>query len=301
MPRAVSQRAARPQLIRAMNERLLLEQVRDDGPFSRAELARISGLSKPTVALALANLEHDGLVRVAGQRTGVRGPAAVLYEIRPEAGYVLGLDIGREFVRGALADLSGAVRAKASQKAHATTTQGRLAELAVLGDALTASAGLTRARVTQTVIGSPGVYDPQRGALSMAHNLPGWEKPIVLTELRRLFGRATVVENDVDAAALAERDHGHGRGVETFAFVSVGTGVGMGLVIDGKLHRGAHGAAGEISYLPLSDGDVDTAESRRRGTFEVAASASAVVRAAKRAGMRGSLSARRIFVERLPG
>ena len=91
-----------------MNEQLLLEQVRYDSPLSRAELARISGLSKPTVALALANLEHDGLVRVAGHRTGVRGPAAVLYEIRPEAGYVLGLDIGREFVRGALADLSGA-------------------------------------------------------------------------------------------------------------------------------------------------------------------------------------------------
>ena len=108
MRRAVSQRAARPQLIRVMNEQLLLEQVRQDGPLSRAELARISGLSKPTVALALANLEHDGLVRVAGHRTGVRGPAAVLYEVRPEAGYVLGLDIGREFVRGALADLSGA-------------------------------------------------------------------------------------------------------------------------------------------------------------------------------------------------
>ncbi len=301
MARAISQRAARPQLMRAMNEQLLLEQVRQDGPFSRAELARISGLSKPTVGLALANLEHDGLVRVAGQRSGVRGPAAVLYDIRPDAGYVLGLDIGREFVRGALADLSGAVRAKANQKARATTAQGRLAELAALGDALTASAGLTRAKVTQTVIGSPGVYDAERGALRMARNLPGWEQPIVLTEFRRLFGRATVVENDVDAAALAERDHGHGSGVGTFAFVSVGTGVGMGLVIDGKLHRGAHGAAGEIAYLPLSNGEVDMAESRRRGTLEAAASASAVVRAAKRAGVRGNLSARRIFVEAAQG
>jgi DNA-binding transcriptional ArsR family regulator len=91
---AKNQGAARPQLIRAMNEQLLLEQVRNDGPLSRAELARISGLSKPTVALALANLEHDGLVRVAGHRTGVRGPAAVLYEIRPEAGYVLGCCAG---------------------------------------------------------------------------------------------------------------------------------------------------------------------------------------------------------------
>ncbi len=301
MPRALGQRAARPQLIRAMNEQLLLEQVRQDGPLSRADLARMSGLSKPTVALAIANLEHDGLLRVAGHRTGVRGPAAVLYEIRPEAGYVLGLDIGREFVRGALADLSGAVRARASQKAHATTTQGRLAELTALGNVLATSAGVTRAKVTQTVIGSPGVYDPERGALMMAGNLPGWEQPVVLTELRRLFGRATVVENDVDVAALAERDHGDGRGVDTFAFVSVGTGLGMGLVIEGKLHRGAHGAAGEIAYLPLSNGEVDAAQAKRRGTLEVAASASAVVRAAKREGLRGSLSARRIFAEATRG
>src|SRR5271165_1379679 len=98
--------AARPQLMRAMNEQMLLQQVRAAGPISRADLARVSGLSKPTVAVALANLEHDGLVRVAGPRTGVRGPAALLYEVRPEAGYVLGLDVGREFLRGALADLT---------------------------------------------------------------------------------------------------------------------------------------------------------------------------------------------------
>jgi predicted NBD/HSP70 family sugar kinase len=280
-----------------MNEQLLLEQVRYDGPLSRADLARISGLSKPTVALALANLEHDGLVRVAGHRTGVRGPAAVLYEIRPEAGYVLGLDVGREFVRGALADLSGAVRAKASHRAHGSTMQARLAELATLADGLTASAGVTRSKVTQTVIGSPGVYDPERAALTLARNLPGWEQPIVLTELRRLFGRATVVENDADVAALAERDIGHGRGVDTFAFISVGTGIGMGVVLEGKLHRGAHGAAGEIAYLPIQNGDVDPADARRRGTLEAAASASAIVRAAKRSGIRGSLSARRIFAD----
>lgn len=298
--RAQRSRAARPQLMRAMNEQLLLEQVRQDGPSSRAELARVSGLSKPTVALALASLEHDGLVRVAGQRTGVRGPAALLYEIRPEAAYVLGLDVGHEFIRGAIADLSGTVRAKASQRTRAATTRSRLAELAALADALTASAGLTRVKVAQTVIGSPGVYDPKKGALTMASNLPGWGQPIVLTELRRLFGRATVVENDVNLAALAERDKGHGQGVESFAFVSVGTGTGMGLIIDYKLHRGAHGAAGEISYLPLSEGGLDT-ESRRRGAFEVAASASAVVRAARKAGARGKVSARRIFEQAAGG
>ena len=78
--------AARPSLIRAMNEQLLLEQIRQRGPCSRAELARVSGLSKPTVSLALDNVERAGLVRIAGQRTGVPGRSARLYEIRPDAG-----------------------------------------------------------------------------------------------------------------------------------------------------------------------------------------------------------------------
>ncbi len=99
--------AARPSLIRAMNEQLLLEHIRQRGPCSRAELARVSGLSKPTVSLALDNVERAGLVRIAGHRTGVPGRSARLYEIRPDAGLVLGLDIGHEYVRGAIADLSG--------------------------------------------------------------------------------------------------------------------------------------------------------------------------------------------------
>lgn len=289
--------AARPQLIRAMNEQLLLEHVRRAAPLSRPDLARLSGLSKPTVALALASLERDGLVQATGHRTGVRGPAAVLYELRPEAGFVLALDVGREFIRGAVADLAGGVRAKLSRRAPAASARARVGELAALADELKRAAGIRRSKaILQTVVGSPGVVDPHRGALRLAPQLPGWEQPLVLTELRRLFGAATEIENDVDLAALAERDHGHGRAKATFAFVSVGTGIGMGLVIDGKLHRGAHGAAGEIAYLPLGSGRVVNAdEVRHRGSLEAAAASAAVVRAARAQGLDGHLSARRVF------
>src|SRR5438045_9752910 len=109
--------AARPRLIRTLNEQLLLERMRSNGPVSRSELATASGLSKPTVALALASLERDALVRHAGRRAGGRGRTALLYEIRSDAGFVLGLDVGREFVRGAGADLAGAVRARGSPSA----------------------------------------------------------------------------------------------------------------------------------------------------------------------------------------
>src|SRR5712671_4191119 len=115
---------ARPQLIRTMNEQLLLNQIRQLGSCSRAELARLSGLSKPTVSLALANVERSGLVREAGQRTGVPGRSAVLYEIRPDAGYVLGLDIGRDYLRGALTDLTGGVIARSSERTKSGSVSG---------------------------------------------------------------------------------------------------------------------------------------------------------------------------------
>ena len=104
------------------------------------------------------------------------------------------------------------------------------------------------------MLGSPGVYDPGRDALVLTGALPGWDRPSLLADLREAFGSTVMIENDVDAAALAELAHGHGREVDTFAFVSVGTGVGMGLVLDGRLHRGAHGAAGEIGFMPFADG-----------------------------------------------
>jgi predicted NBD/HSP70 family sugar kinase len=270
--------------MRALNEQLLLERMRGNGPVSRGDLARASGLSKPTVALALTSLERDALVQHAGRRVGGRGRNASLYEIRSDAGFVLGLDVGREFVRGAVADLAGAVRARESRPTRSSSGLSRVRELGALADDLLRDAGVGgNGTLLHTVVGSPGVIDPDGRALRLAPNLPGWERPAVLRDLRRLLGAETAIENDVDAAAVAERDHGHGRDVSTFAFVSVGTGIGMGLVLDGKLHRGTHGAAGEIAFLPL-DG----------GALESAASAAAVVRAARRSGTRLH-SARGVF------
>jgi predicted NBD/HSP70 family sugar kinase len=298
-----------------MNEQLLLAHIRTAGGISRADLARISGLAKNTVSLALANLEQANLVRVSGVRTGVPGPAAVLYEVRPESGFVLGLDVGSRYLRGAVADISGVVRSRASVRSQATAGHGRVAELVALAVMLVERAGIGIDQITQTVLGSPGVYDPRRDHLALAGGLPGWEKPSVLAELRQAFGDGLMIENDVDAAALAEQAHGHGRGVENFAFVSVGTGIGMGVVLGGRLHRGHHGAAGEIGFLPLDARApaVSAAEpadelaerhppavsaerdARRRGSFEASASAAGIVRAARRAGARGPVSARHVF------
>jgi predicted NBD/HSP70 family sugar kinase len=274
---------ARPRTLRALNEQMLLAQIRAANGISRADLSRISGLAKNTVSMLLANLERAGLIRATGVRTGLPGPAAVLYEMSPDQGIVLGLDVGGAYLRGAVGDVSGNVRVRASVPARATDGPGRVAELAALARQLLDAAGRTLDDVTQTVVGSPGVYDPRRDVLGLTGSLAGWDDPAVLTGLRAAFGADLMIENDVDAAALAERAHGHGREVDSFAFVSVGTGVGMGLILGGRLHRGSHGAAGEIGYMPLGP-----------GPLEVSASAGGIVSAARAAGL-DAATARDVF------
>lgn len=288
--------AARPQLIRVLNEQLLLDHIRTNGPCSRAELSRASGLSKSTVSIAMANVERAGLVREAGHRRGAPGRAAQLYEVTPEAGFVLALDVGRRFLRGALADLTGTVVARETVRSRAAHGRRRVAELVGLADVLTARAGIGTGKVTQTVIGCPGVYDRHADTIRLTGGLTGWDQPGLPVLLRDAFGASVMVENDVDAAALAEQAHGHGSRAASFAFVTVGTGIGMGLVLDGRLHRGAHGIAGEIAFLPFtSDHAPDGEEAEHRGSLEAAVSSAAVTRAARAAGMRGSVSARRVF------
>src|SRR3954469_12845670 len=102
-------RPGRPRLLRAINERAVLERLRAGGAASRTERAAATGVSKPTVGQALANLERAGLVRPAGQRVGERGRSALLYELDPTAGHVVGVDVGRSWIRIAVADLGGEV------------------------------------------------------------------------------------------------------------------------------------------------------------------------------------------------
>jgi predicted NBD/HSP70 family sugar kinase len=164
------------------------------------------------------------------------------------------------------------------------------------------AAGLTWDRVAHTVVGGPGVFDPDSDRLRHAPNLPGLGRPGLMTAIREALPPSVDLDNDANLAAVGERSYGRGRDAGTFVYVSVGTGVGMGIVIDGELYRGAHGAAGEVGYLPLSSDGTGPTEGeggdRRvtpRGILEEAASADAVVRTAKRLGMPGTVSAKRIF------
>jgi predicted NBD/HSP70 family sugar kinase len=287
-----------PRLLRAHNERALLECLRSAGPSSRPGLARIAGLSKPTVSQALANLESVGLVRPVGPASPSLGRTAMLYEVDPTAGYVVGIDIGRAWIRAAAADLSGEIVARRDERNRARSGSALVRSVAAVAHEVVEAAGLTWKQVAHTVVGGPGVFDPDSDRFRHAPNVPGWSRPGVMSELREALPPTVALDNDANLAAVGERSYGSGRDARTFVYVSVGTGIGMGVIIDGELYRGAHGAAGEVGYLPLGEdgaGGAAGRDARRRGILEEAASADAVVRTAKRLGMQGATSAKRVF------
>ena len=287
-----------PRLLRAHNERTLLERLRAAGPSSRPDLARIAGLSKPTVSQALANLETAGLVRPVGRASPSLGRTAMLYEVDPTAGYVVGIDIGRAWIRVAAADLAGEIVARRDERNRARGQAVLVKAVGEVAHDVVGAAGITWRKVAHTVVGGPGVFDPDGDRLRHAPNLPGWSRPGVMSSLREALPPTVTLDNDANLAAVGERTYGSGRDARTFVYVSVGTGIGMGVIIDGELYRGAHGAAGEVGYLPLGaeeDGSARGRDPKRRGIFEEAASADAVVRTAKSLGMTGATSAKRVF------
>jgi predicted NBD/HSP70 family sugar kinase len=279
-----------PALLRTLNQGALMQRLRDSGPLSRAQLARDTGLSKPTVSQALAELETVGLVRAVGPAAPSRGRTALLYEPDPTAGYVVGIDIGRAWIRVAVADLAGTIIARSDTPNKARTAGAVVRSAAREARAAVKRAGIGWKRVVHTVVGSPGVFDPSTGRLWHAPNLPDWSKPGLAAELRDALTPSTTIDNDANLAAVGERDFGRGRDARSFVYVELGTGLGVGIVIDGELYRGARGAAGEVGYIPLPDG----AQSER-GRLEEETSAAAVVSAARKAGMRGGLTAKDVF------
>src|SRR5438874_1186396 len=155
--------AGTPSLLRAINERSVLELIHNRGPLSRAQVARVSGLSKPTVSLALCGLLRAELVLEVGRSRGDRGPSAVLYEVNPSAGWVVGIDVGRKWVRAAIADISGKIVARRDERARVTSQRQLIGQIGSIAHRLAREAGVAWSQVTQAAVGSPGVFDPARG------------------------------------------------------------------------------------------------------------------------------------------
>jgi predicted NBD/HSP70 family sugar kinase len=243
----VNEPKAVPALLRALNERTVLDAVRATGPISRAEVARQTGISRPTVSLVLRSLLEDGLVREAALDAAGPHYGAIYYEAEPEAAAVLGVDFGSRAVRIGLCDLAGEVRAREVIRSRGSV-EDRIEALATSVRGLLRASKLPGDLLENAVVALPAVVSPRDGRVSEA-DLPGLGASDLRQQLEAALRVPVTLENDVNLAALAEQRHGVAEGVSDFAFLFLGAGLGAAVVLDWKLHRGYNGNAGELDAV----------------------------------------------------
>ena len=168
-----------------------------------------------------------------------------------ESAYCFAADLGGTKLAAALADADGRIVAELTEPTDERGAAYVAEQIAACADKLAQSAGIEVTRARHVMVGIPGAVDPRTGRVSLTPNIVGLEDFDVLGYLRGRFGPGVAIENDVNLAMLGEHALGCATQCRNAAFLSLGTGAGLGLLIDNKLFRGARGAAGEISDLPI--------------------------------------------------
>jgi predicted NBD/HSP70 family sugar kinase len=259
---------SRQSLLRELGEQAVLETIFRRGPITRPEIAATTNLSKPTVSAAVSRLTQGGLVREAGRRAGQRGRNPVAYVVSPRAGFVVGGDIGGSNLRVAAADLFGEPICDLKRPTTKDGSRAIGAQILEMVTEVIDQASATHGRPLALGISAPGVVDQTSGRVtSLAYNVAPEGGFDPLEVIRDRFDLPVLVENNVNLAAVGEKWFGLARGASTTVFIAIGAGIGMGVIIDDELVRGAHGAAGEIGYLPLV-GDPFNPRHRLHGGLE---------------------------------
>lgn len=267
---------------------LLLATIRDLGGVTRADLSRLTGLSRSAVAHAVAALLADGLIaerEPGGGHAGQRGrPATLLTPSRPP-GHVVGIDFGHAHIGVAIADTTGDVLAESRLGADVDHHADEVLDMSArMTRDLLSQAGVPLSQVIAVVAGIPGPVDPRTRALRPPAILAAWAGRDAGHELASRLGLRVEVANDADLGALGELRYGAGRGRRDFVYVKASHGVGAGLVLGGRIYRGAAGIAGEIGHTSLPDA-AEWCRCGNRGCLETVVSLGPLSRRLARIGI----------------
>ncbi|HLJ70365.1 MAG TPA: ROK family transcriptional regulator [Roseiarcus sp.] len=288
------QQTTQPRVTRQLSQRAVFEGLLHKGPISRADLAKLTGLSKQTISEVVDDFEQRGWARPVGRTSGNIGRTAVLYELCPDSGYVVGVDLGGTKVTAAIADMSCATLLEITERTDPRGGRAVLDQIARLAAKLARDINAHPSRVLCAAIGTPGVVNKRTGVIELAPNVPGFDELDVGAILKERLGGHVLIENDVNLALLGEIWQGRARDAAHVAFLAFGTGVGLGLAANGRLVRGENGAAGEIGYLPVG-GDAFAPETRNQGALEYEIGAAGFMRRYRAAGGAAADSVKEIF------
>jgi len=237
--------------VREQNLSLALRRIYNEAPVSRAQLAAETGLNKSTVSSLVEELLERQLIHETGSNSKGAGRPATLLEINPQAGCIIGVDLGVDFVSVAVTDFPGNIFWRRTEKADPTEGQEKMIDqtLAIVREAMTA--GKRKGyRILGLGLATPGTVDLDEGVLIFAPNLH-WHNIPLRQKFSAQTGLKVFVENDANAAAVGEHLFGIARQSTDFIMVFAGVGIGGGFFLNGQLYRGKNGYAGEIGHSPI--------------------------------------------------
>ncbi len=262
----------------------ILQIMLDGRARTKAELAELTGLSRPTISTRVDALLAAGLVKPAGEAasTGGRPPARI--EVDPLAGRIVAIDLGATHATVAVTDLSGGIRG--SRTRDIVISDGPEPVLdAVIADAQQLLADdSSDAPVFGVGIGVPGPVEHSTGRLINPPIMPGWDRFDIPGYVRRTFDALVLVDNDVNLLALGEQARSWPH-VDNLIYVKVSTGIGAGIILGGLLQRGAQGSAGDLGHVQVPYSHDSPREATDERDLEAIASGPAIAASLREAGI----------------
>jgi predicted NBD/HSP70 family sugar kinase len=268
--------------LRELNRLRVVDALRRHGTLSRADIARITGLSRSTISTLVSDLQARGFIierpDEAAPRAAAQGRPPVLLRLDPSAGIAVGVDFDHIHVRVAVSDLSRTVVAEGSVEIDVDHDAHQALDTAadLVREALD-DADVDLARVLGVGVALAGPVDQRHGRLHDSSILAGWHGVDTAAELRERLGVPVHLDNDANLGALAEVTLGAGRSARAAVYVQMSSGIGAGLIVDGRPYRGAAGVAGEIGHVTVDESGV-ICRCGNRGCLETVASGPAIVR-----------------------
>ncbi len=264
-------------LVREINLSVIMNQLREHAPISRATLAEMTGLNKTTVSSLVHELIQHHFVHEVGLVTSGVGRPAVLLELNPAAGCIVSAEIGVDFISVIRTNFTAEIVWR-----HKEPTERGAGQQAILDRALALlcqaveSHGTHCASLLGLAVGVPGLVDHHTGNLLFAPNL-GWRNVPLGSILRDNFAIPVFVDNEANLAALGEYYFGAAQDYDEVLYVSVGVGLGGGIVRHGSVFRGKAGFAGEFGHMTIEP-DGRLCNCGNHGCWETRVSTSALFR-----------------------
>lgn len=259
---------------RVHNSRLVLRTIYAEGPISRADVARITHLTPPTVSDVVSELISNKLVREIGSAPSSSGRRAILIEVAEDSHLLIGIDLSRQDFRGALADLRGKIRHRIDLPLQDRDGDAALTLVYDLVDTLVES---SKSPLLGVGIGAPGLVDSTEGVLQQSVNL-NWRYVPLRKLLQKRYNLPVYMANDCQVAALAvHKFYGSGNNEKSMVVINVGWGVGSGIISQGQLLQSSPVGVGEIGHVTVIENG-DLCACGNRGCLETVASSRAIIK-----------------------